>query len=205
MTALWTAACPDADCTSGSGRWLTPRICGGADPPSSAAANRVISVKPPMSVRTALGAAQDAHGKADAALMKALQGVKVSLVDGLTASEQEGTPISGKFELEEGELQLSVYTMKGDTFSEVIVDHTTGKETKVEPITSGKDLTDATAQRAAMAKATKTLRAVVTAALTAHPGAQAVSVTPKLQGDKAVAEITLLEKGAMTTVSEPLG
>jgi hypothetical protein len=150
-------------------------------------------------------AAQDAHNKADVELMKALQGVKVSLADGLTASEHEGTPISGKFELEEGTLQLSVYTMKGETFSEVIVDHATGKVTKVEPITSGEDLTAAKAQRAAMAKATKTLRTVVTSALTAHPGAQAVSVTPKVQGDKAVAEITLLEKGAMTTVSEPLG
>src|SRR5499427_10821789 len=138
-------------------------------------------------------AAQDAHGKADAALMKALQGVKVSLADGLTASEQEGKPISGKFELEEGKLQLSVYTMKGDTFSEVIVDHTTGQVAKVEPITSGEDLTAATAQRKAMTKATKTLRAVITAAVTAHPGAQAVSVTPKVQGDKAVAEVTLME------------
>src|SRR5262252_1404387 len=150
-------------------------------------------------------AAQDAHSKTDVELMKTLQGVKVSLADGLTASEQEGTPISGKFELEEGKLQLSVYTMKGDTFSEVIVDHTTGKVAKVEPITSGEDFTAATAQRAAMAKAKKSLRAVVTAAVTAHPGAQAVSVTPKVQGDKAVAEITLLENGAMTTVSEPLG
>src|SRR5499427_6081804 len=150
-------------------------------------------------------AAQDTHGKADDALMKALQGVKVSLADGLTASEAEGTPISGKFELEEGKLQLSVYTMKGDTFSEVIVDHTTGQVAKVEPITSGEDLTAATAQRKAMTKATKTLRAVITAAVTAHPGAQAVSVTPKVQGDHAVAEITLFEKGALTTVSEPLG
>src|SRR4030095_9108137 len=95
--------------------------------------------------------------------------------------------------------------MQGDTFSEVIVDHTTGKVTKVEPITRGKDLTDATAQRAAMAKATQALRAVVTVALTAHSGAQAVSLTPKVQGDHAVAEITLLENGVMTTVSEPLG
>ena len=150
-------------------------------------------------------AAQDAHGKADAELIKALQGVKVSLADSLAASESEGTPISGKFELEEGTLQLSVYTTKGDTFSEVIVDHTTGKVTKVEPITSGEDYTAATAQRAAMAKTTKALRAAVTAALAAHPGAQAVSVTPKMQGDKAVAEVTLVEKGAMTTVAEPLG
>jgi hypothetical protein len=152
-----------------------------------------------------LVSAQDTHGKTDVELLKALKGVKVSLADGLAASEREGTPISGKFELEEGTLQLSVYTMKGDMFSEVIVDHTTGQVAKVEPITSGEDLTAATAQRAAMAKATKTLRAVVTAALTAHPGAQAVSVTPKVQGDHVVAEITLFEHGAMTTDSEPLG
>jgi hypothetical protein len=152
-----------------------------------------------------LVSAQDTHDKAHGELMKALKGVKVSLADGLAASEREGTPISGKFELEKGTLQLSVYTMKGDTFSEVIVDHTTGQVAKVEPITSGEDLTAATAQRKAMAVATKTLRAVVTAAVTAHPGAQAVSITPKVQGDHAVAEITLFENGALTTVSEPLG
>ena len=150
-------------------------------------------------------AAQEAHGKADAELIKALQGVKVSLADGLAASESAGTPISGKFELEEGKLQLSVYTMKGNAFSEVIVDHTTGKVTKVEPITGGEDLTAATAQRAAMATATKALRAAVTAALTAHPGAQAVSVTPKAQEGQTVAAITLLEDGSFLTVSEPLG
>jgi len=56
-----------------------------------------------------------------------------------------------------------------------------------------------------MAKATKALCAVVTVALIAHPGAQAVSLTPKVQGDHAVAEITLFEHKAMTMVSEPLG
>ena len=97
-----------------------------------------------------LVSAQDAHDKAQAELMKALKGVKVSLAEGLAASEREGTPISGKFEVEEGKSQLSVYTMKGDAFSEVIVDHTTGQVAKVEPITSGEDFTAATAQRAAM-------------------------------------------------------
>src|SRR5262245_22286969 len=124
--------------------------------------------------------AQDTHDKAQVELMKALKGVKVSLAEGLAASEREGTPISGKFELEEGKLQLSVYTMKGDAFSEVIVDHTAGQVAKAEPITSGEDLTAATAQRAAMTKATKTLRAVVTAAVTAHPGAPAASCHPKM-------------------------
>ena len=152
-----------------------------------------------------LVSAQDTQKKADVELMRALKDVKVSLADGLAASEREGTPISGKFELEEGKLQLSVYTMKGNAFSEVIVDHTTGKVTKVEPITGGEDLTAATAQRAAMATATKALRAAVTAALTAHPGAQAVSVTPKAQEGQTVAAITLLEDGSFLTVSEPLG
>src|SRR6059036_1444718 len=90
-----------------------------------------------------------------AELAKALKDAKVSLQSGLQASAREGTPISAKYELEEGKLQLSVYTMKGDTFSEVIVDHTTGQVAKVEPITGGKDLTAATAQRAAMTRAKK--------------------------------------------------
>ena len=49
-----------------------------------------------------LGSAQDTHGKVHAELAKALRDVKVSLAEGLTASAQEGTPISGKFELENG-------------------------------------------------------------------------------------------------------
>ena len=45
-----------------------------------------------------------------AELANALNGVKVSLQQGFTASEREGQPISGKFEMHEGKLQLSVYT-----------------------------------------------------------------------------------------------
>jgi hypothetical protein len=43
------------------------------------------------------------------------------------ASERTGQPISGTFEVEHGKLQLSVYTMKGEQFSEVIMDNTTGR------------------------------------------------------------------------------
>lgn len=39
------------------------------------------------------------------------------------ASESEGQPISGKFEVEDGKLQLAVYTAKDGKFFEVIVDH----------------------------------------------------------------------------------
>src|SRR4029450_12989879 len=139
--------------------------------------------------------AQQADEKAHAELAKALTGAKVSLEEGLTASAREGTPISGKFELEEGKLQLSVYTMKGDAFSEVIVDHTTGKVAKVEAITSGEDFTAATAQRAIMTKAKKSLQTVVDAVVKAHAGTRAVSVFPALKGEHAVAEITLAKDG----------
>src|SRR6266446_2965199 len=151
-----------------------------------------------------LVSAQETHDKAQAELAKALPSAKVSLAEGLTASAREGTPLSGKFELEEGKLQLSVYTMKGDMFSEVIVDHSTGKVAKAEPITSGEDYTAATAQRAAMTKAKKSLQTVVDTAIKAHPGTHAVSVFPTIKGEHAVAEITLAKGGAFTTVSESL-
>ena len=150
------------------------------------------------------GQTVSAQDKAHAELAKALLGAKVSLAEGIAASAQEGIPISGKFELEEGKLQLSVYTMKGDTFSEVIVDHTTGKIAKVEPITSGEDFTAATAQRAAMTKAKKSLQAVVDAAVKAHAGSHAVSIFPALKGEHAAAALTLLKNGEFMTVSEPL-
>jgi hypothetical protein len=151
-----------------------------------------------------LVSAQDTHDKGHAELAKALPSAKVSLAEGLAASAREGTPISGKFELEEGKLQLSVYTMKGDMFSEVIVDHMTGQVAKVEPITGGGDLSAATAQRAAMTRAKKSLQTVVDAAVKAHAGMRVVSVFPALKGEHAVAEITLSKNGTFMTVSEPL-
>jgi hypothetical protein len=135
---------------------------------------------------------------------KALKDAKVSLQQGLTASEHEGTPISGKFELEHGKLQLSVYTMKGGKFSEVIVDHTTGKVAKVEAITGGEDLTAAQAQREAMAKAKKSLRAPVDAAVKANAGSRAVGVVPALKDGHPVATITLAKGDTVTTLSETL-
>src|SRR6266436_7730202 len=104
--------------------------------------------------------AQKSDDKEHAELAKALKGVKVSLEKGLAASESQGKPISAKFEVEDGKLQLSVYTMKDDKFSEVIVDHKSGKVAKTEPITGGDDLNDAKAQAQAMAKAKSSLHDV---------------------------------------------
>jgi hypothetical protein len=150
------------------------------------------------------GGAQPYQDKEHAELAKALKDAKVSLEEGLAASEREGQPISGKFEIEEGKLQLSVYTMKGNAFSEVIVDHTSGQIAKTEPITSGEDLTAAKAQAAAMAKTKESLRAVVDKAVKANQGFHAVSIYPAVKEGHAMAEVTLAKDGTFKTVAERL-
>jgi uncharacterized membrane protein YkoI len=151
-----------------------------------------------------LNAAEKSDDKEHAELAKALKGVKTSLEKGLSASESQGKPISGKFEVEDGKLQLSVYTMKGDKFSEVIVDHKTGKVAKTEAITGGGDLTAAKAQSGAIAKAKLSLRAATENAVKANKGFRAVSVMPSLKDGHPVAEITLVKGDEFKTVSEKL-
>ena len=149
-------------------------------------------------------AQQKGNDKEHAELAKALKGVKTSLEKGLSASESQGKPISGKFEVEDRKLQLSVYTMKGDKFSEVIVDHTTGKVAKTEAITGGGDLTAAKAQSETMAKAKSSLRAATEKAVKANKGFRAVSIMPSLKDGHPVAEITLVKGEEFKTVSEKL-
>jgi hypothetical protein len=148
--------------------------------------------------------AQKSDDKEHAELAKALKGVKVYLEKGLSASESQGKPISGKFEVENGKLQLSVYTMKGDKFSEVIVDHKTGKVGKTEAITSGDDLSAAKAQSGAMAKAKASLRTATEKAVKANKGFRAVRVTPSLKDGHPVADITLVKGDEFKIASEKL-
>jgi uncharacterized membrane protein YkoI len=129
---------------------------------------------------------------------------KVSLQRGLSASAREGTPISAKYEVEHGKLQLSIYTMKGDKFSEVIVDHKTGKVAKAEPITGGEDLTAATVQSEAMAKAKRSLDAAASEAVKENKGFRAVSVMPAIKDGHPVADVTLVKGAAWKTVAEKL-
>jgi len=144
----------------------------------------------------------------EAELANALSGVKVSLQQAFTASEREGQPISGKFEMDEGKLQLSVYTAKEGKFFEVIVDHMTGTITKVEPITEGEDLAHAKAQKAAMDKAKIKLADAATKAKGQAKGEAAevvvVSAVPELKGDSPVAAVVLLQGKKFSTVSQPL-
>lgn len=148
--------------------------------------------------------AQHYDDKEHAQLAKALKDAKVSLQRGLTASAKEGKPISAKYELDDGKLQLSVYTVKGDTFSEVIVDHKTGKVAKAEPITGGDDLTAARAQREAVAKAKRSLDAAASEALKENKGFRVVSVMPALKDGHPVADVTLVKGSEWKTVSEKL-
>ena len=151
-----------------------------------------------------LGWAGQYDEKERAELARALKGAKVSLKQGIVASASKGKPISGKFEVEDGKLQLSVYTMKGATFYEVIVDHATGKVAKVDPITSAEDLTAAKAQSEAMAKAKRSLEAAASEAVKENKGYRVVSVMPALKDGHPVADVTLVKGTEWKTVSEKL-
>jgi hypothetical protein len=138
------------------------------------------------------------------ALAAALKDATATLQGGLEASEPEGTPISGKFEIEHGKLQLSVYTMKGDGFMEVVADPKTGAIAKAEKITDAEDLKAAASQKAAMAKAKVPLLTATETAVKANAGFQAVSIYPQLQGSSPVAEVTLLQGTTFKKVTEKL-
>jgi len=151
------------------------------------------------------GWAQTSQDKEHAELAKALRDAKIPLQRGLTASAKEGKPISAKYEVEDGKLQLSVYTMKGgDKFSEVIVDHKTGKVAKAEPITNADDLAHAKAQSEAMAKAKRSLDAAASEAVKENKGYRAVSVMPALKDGHPVADVTLVKGEEWKTVAERL-
>jgi hypothetical protein len=150
------------------------------------------------------GMSARAEDENPAALAKALSETSVSLDQGLNASEREGKPISGKFEIADGALQLSVYTMKGGQFTEVIVDHKAGSIKKSEPITDAGDLKDAKEQGDAMGKATRSLSVAVVSAVKANSGFHATSAVPMLDGGRPVASVTLMKGEEVKKVTEKL-
>jgi hypothetical protein len=137
-------------------------------------------------------------------LIKSLGSAKVSLQQGLTAAQRQGQPISGKFEVEDGKFQLSVYTANKGQFSEVLVDYSTGKIAKSEPITQGGDLDAAKAQSAALTKAKITLRAAIDKAEKGSQGFRAVSVSPALKDGHATASVVLLKRQELKSVEQSL-
>jgi hypothetical protein len=138
------------------------------------------------------------------AVAKFMPTARISLQEGLRAAETQGQPISGKFEVDEGHLQLSVYTAKDGKFSEVLVDENTGKVAKSEAITEGNDLAAAQRQMEAYGKSKTSLKAAVSQAELANPGYRAVSVTPTLSKGRPVAVVSLLQGKQAKSIAEPL-
>jgi hypothetical protein len=138
------------------------------------------------------------------ALIKRLGDAKISLQRGMAASEQAGQPISGKFEVDGGKLQLSVYTAKDGKFFEALINYVTGEVLKLEPITEGDDLAAANSQSAAMAKAKTSLKEAVDKAVTQAAHARVVSAVPSLKDGRPVVSIALLDGEQFKTVQQPL-
>jgi hypothetical protein len=164
----------------------------------------VAAVVAALTMVVSTGWAQTPDDKEHAELAKALKNAKIPLERGLTASTKEGKPISAKYEVEDGTLQLSVYTMKGDAFSEVIIDPKTGEITKTETITQGDDLSHAKAQSEAMANAKRSLGAATSQAVKENKGYRVVSVMPAMKDGHPVADVTLVKGTEWKTVSEKL-
>src|SRR5262245_14212024 len=100
-----------------------------------------------------------------AVLAEALPQATVLLEQGLKASHRDGTLISAKYKIEDGVLQLSVYTMSPDRFTEVIFDLGSGAIQESRAITEGENLKTAAMQGAAMSWARMSLEDVVSNAL----------------------------------------
>ncbi len=153
------------------------------------------------SAGTGTARAQDDELEAMAA---ALKDTTFTLQDALKAGEREGQPISAQFEMDDGKLQISIYTTKGDEFSEAVADPKTGAIVKTEKITDTDELNDAADQKAAIAKAKTTLVAATDAAVKENAGFRAVSVFPDLRDGHAIAEVTLLQGTTAKKVTEKL-
>ena len=119
---------------------------------------------------------------------------KVNLQQGVAASEQQGKPVSAKFEVDDGKLQLlSVYGAKEDKFFEVLINYMTGQVLRIEPITEGDDLAAASSQSAAMAAVKTTLKEAVDKAVIQSANARVVSAMPGMKDGRPVVSIALLE------------
>ena len=160
------------------------------------------------------------------ALARAVGQAQLPLERGIAASAGEGVPISAKYEFDDDdadELQLSVYTIKGDpsdaisvdletgdiwmkdgAFTEVIVDQATGKIGKIVPIKDGEDLAHARSQSKVMALAKRSLEAATASAVSANRGYRAVSAMPDVQDGRPIVKVALTDGRSRKTVVERL-
>jgi hypothetical protein len=134
-------------------------------------------------------------------LAAAVTGAKITLEQGLAAGRAQGKPVSGKFEIENGKPQLSIYTVRdGNKYFEVVVDHTTGAIAKAEPITGGDDLAAAKEQNEGLFRATRELREAVKEAKHNNPGYVAISAWPEMKDGHSMANVILFKGDDWKTV-----
>jgi hypothetical protein len=139
-----------------------------------------------------------------AALAAGMKDVEATLEQGLTYVVRSGRPISAKFEIDDGDVQLSIYVENAMGFREVVSNVVTGMPVGATLLTEEDDLKDAHEQSAAIAKATTTLLAATQHAVAANPGTRAISIYPALQDGHPVATVTLLRDDTFTKVTEKL-
>jgi len=138
------------------------------------------------------------------ALAAALEHVKGTLEDGLKASERIGKPISAKFTLEDGTLQLSFRIAKEDGFAELILYPALRTFSENFDFRDPDKLKAATAQKLAMDRARVSLLSATEKAVKANRGFRAVSAYPVLEEGDPVAVVTLLGAGAYKIAMEKL-
>ncbi|PYR45755.1 MAG: hypothetical protein DMF89_24260 [Acidobacteria bacterium] len=108
-------------------------------------------------------------------------------------------------EIEDGKLQLSVYTKKDGKYFEVIVDHETGGVSKTEEIEGGDDLKAAQRQDRAMTKAKLSLQKAVEKSLKAHAGAKAIRASAYMsRKGHAMADIDIVAGGRASEAPQRL-
>ena len=155
-----------------------------------------------LAVALILMAASDRDDQPDpVALWAALEDATVTLESGLIVGEQRGHPVSAKFDIADGDLQLTVWIATVDSLLQVVVDPNTAAVARSEPINASDDLADAIAQRAAVERARVSLLSAVQQALRDNRGARAVNVMPELKDGHPIAVITLLVNGKFRKVS----
>ena len=140
-------------------------------------------------------------GTGQETLARELKRAWLPLESAIVASKSAGTPISAKYEIDDGAFQLSVYTMKAGSFSEVIVDYSAGMIAKVETITDAGDLASAQAQKDVLTKAIRTLAEATADVVSQHAGYRAVNAVPSLDGDHPVVEVILFNGSDWKTVT----
>jgi hypothetical protein len=138
------------------------------------------------------------------ALAAALKNAKGTLESGLKAAEQVGRPISAKFVLADGTLQLSLWIAKDDRFSEIILYPAIRMITEVATVSDADEARVATAQKLALESATVSFLSATESAVKANNGLRAVSALPMLSEGRPVAVVTLLGPDGFRVVMEKL-